>query len=113
MKIIVCALISIFVTSSVFAAESWERVKIPADVEKGIKAYAAKEWPGDFAMQLFTVKKERIGFQKMTSFKTQFKADELTMAIIKQAEEDWPDNYEMQVYQFMKQIKAYYELNQS
>jgi len=43
----------------------------------------------------------------------QFKGDKVTMAMIKKAEEDWPDNYEMQVFQFLKQVKAYYELNKS
>ena len=47
----------------------------------------------------------------MTNLKALSTTNKIIMKIIKKSEEDWPQNYEMQVYQSKKQMKAYLELN--
>ena len=98
-------------TLDIYSSQIWENIKIPEDVEKKIKAYADKKWPENYEMQLYTLKKQRIAFQKMTNLKALSTTNKIIMKIIKKSEEDWPQNYEMQVYQSKKQMKAYLELN--
>lgn len=79
-----------------------------AGIDAKIKAKAEADWPNDYSMQLYEIKRQTEAYEKIQALpKTaDYNANILTKAIA-----DWPDDYAMQVYQYDRDLQAFKEIN--
>jgi tetratricopeptide (TPR) repeat protein len=83
-----------------------------SDISGSIRANAEKEWPTDYEMQRYEIKKQTDAYNWVV---TALSATGVPQAVFDQikikAANEWPDDYEMQKYEINKQVKAYTELH--
>ncbi|HEX9048571.1 MAG TPA: ankyrin repeat domain-containing protein [Verrucomicrobiae bacterium] len=73
-----------------------------------IRAKAAKEWPTDYDMQAFVIKKQTEAYNWVASTSSAPGVPQTVFAQIKaKAAEEWPDDYDMQKFVINKQVQAY------
>lgn len=94
-------------------------VAMPFKVADQIKAEAEREWPDDYEMQVYTIKQEKEAYrQKERLLDNNWSSGRLKSSeraafrkIVQKAEQKWPNNYQMQVYEIKAQLKAYQDLH--
>ena len=119
MKSILITLIY-FTLLGVAYTEEIKMPKVPESIEAEIKKAAREKWPENYEMQLFHYENNIRAWQTIQLLKTNLikkSEDETEKAINKdmatifqKAEEKWPGNYEMQLFQIKNQIEAYMKM---
>jgi hypothetical protein len=80
-------------------------------INDSIRAKAQREWPDDYDMQVYEIKKQVAACKWI--YQTQYIIGvplETFRAIKSKAADEWPDDYDMQKYEIEKQVKAYKQL---
>jgi len=79
--------------------------------ENEIRKRAEQEWPKDYSMQAYEVKKQKDAFYNLWQYRPS-NIDSRTMEEIKKrAATEWPGDYSMQLYETKKQAEAWMRLN--
>jgi hypothetical protein len=80
---------------------------VPNETIIGIKAIAASEWPGDYAMQAHVVEQQSEAYLTMASYLTQLDIyNEVIANALSKAQTDWPTDFTMQVHVFEGQMES-------
>lgn len=79
-------------------------------INKQIKSYCEKQWPGDFKMQVHCIKEQNIAFEKMKEPKPKDIPENIFNSILQKATIEWPEEYNMQVHSKNEQIEAFRHL---
>jgi len=83
-----------------------------SDISSSIRAFAEKEWPGDYEMQRFVIDQQTEAYNwVVTSSSATGVPQEVFDQIKTKAASEWPDDYEMQKFEINQQVKAYTELH--
>ncbi|HQT95609.1 MAG TPA: hypothetical protein PK435_13325, partial [Thermoanaerobaculaceae bacterium] len=81
-----------------------------ADEEEGIKAWCAGEWPSDYSMQAYCVKKQLAAVSSLRSRTVPGMPIEVFNQIRSGCKQQWGDDYSMRDYCENKQIGAWQSL---
>ena len=92
--------------------EQAEKNKDTSIVAK-IKANAAEEWPNDYTMQKFVIKRELEALKKLGTYLNKYENGPIEInKIMLRAFGKWPNDYTMILFTFERELKAYRELHQ-
>ncbi len=95
-----------------FALSAQAGKYLSASIDREIKERAKEEWPGDYSMQTYEVKKQRAAFKTFHEFRAPSGMNTSTFNAIKaRAETEWPKDFSMQLYELKQQVKGWQELN--
>jgi hypothetical protein len=75
----------------------------------GIRSQASADWPNDYGMQEYVIKRQVAAYNQLVQIKSEKKVPE---HIIQKAENEWPGDYGMITYVIEKEHAAYLRLNQ-
>ena len=84
--------------------------EVPVTVLNGIKQAASREWPTDYQMQAYKIKKEIAAYKELQQLSASNVPTDVFQRIKTAAVDEWPEDYEMQVYKIRQQVKAYQDL---
>jgi len=85
---------------------------VVSDISRSIRANAEKEWPSDYEMQRYEIKKQTDAYNWVVAALSATGVPQAVFDQIKiKAADEWADDYEMQKYEINKQVKAYTELH--
>lgn len=83
---------------------------MPADIEAQVTAAAVKEYPTDFRMREYTIKKQRAGWDKLVGYRRAGAAGvppQVMADIIDRAIKEWGIDFTMVVYEIENQVDSY------
>ena len=76
-----------------------------------IQAAAEKEWPGNYTMQAFEVRKQTEAWQKLEFAEAEGIPDNVFEQLKEDAKREWHGNYNMQVFHVKRQTDSYRKLH--
>lgn len=87
----------------------------PESIDEEIKSLATAQWPNDFSMQVYTIKKQREGYAALHSHLRTYSnlglADQIRDWALTNARREWPNDYSMQAYSYEKNLDGYLRLS--
>lgn len=80
---------------------------VPPEIKEAIKAFAAKEWPGDFKMQVYVINEQMEAYEKIEILKRENRAGgDIFRTCLQKATSEWADDFNMQLYELNQQIES-------
>lgn len=90
-------------------------VGVPDDIDTAIQSLARSQWPNDFSMQAYTIKKQREGYVALGTHLQRYSSlglpEEVRDWALRNAEQEWPTDYSMQAYSYDKNLEGYFRLS--
>jgi hypothetical protein len=80
------------------------------EVARQIRERAKEEWPNDYSMQEFEIKRQREGWKSLHTYRHHRVPDKILKDLRDKARMEWPGDYAMQWWEFTRQIDAYLRL---
>jgi hypothetical protein len=79
--------------------------------ENEIRKRAEQEWPKDYSMQAYEIKKQKEAFYHLGQYRPSGVDSRTLDEIKKRAADEWPGDYSMQLYETKNQASAWLKLN--
>jgi hypothetical protein len=91
------------------------RPEITNEISQGIQAQASRQWPSDFSMQAYTIRRQQEGYvalqQHRIAFSTLGVPVEVQEWALQNALTRWPGDYSMQAYDYERSLEGYLQLS--
>ncbi len=84
---------------------------VPAETAASIRGKAAEDHEGNYATQVYVVRKQIGAFKKLAAFKPEGVPDKFLKGIQAEAAKNHPEDFATQVYVVKKQADGWLELN--
>lgn len=80
---------------------------VPPETKNAIKAFAAREWPDDYKMQMHVINEQIDAYERIELLKRENSAGGTVFSVcLQKAMSEWGDDFNMQLYELNQQLEA-------